>query len=164
MSLEIGGASTMLWSYRRVLFAVACLGLATGLPTTRADQPKKPRLEFRRAETKPAEGLTEASVPGQPDKIYLHKDAELTEDDVTQASVGVDLQGGPCIDIVFTKKGAEKMAKLSEAQIDKPLAVLVDGKVISAPIVKSKFSDRASITGFFTKPEAEQLVKAIKPK
>jgi len=150
--------------YRRVLFAVACLGLATNLPSARADQPTKPKLEFRRAETKPADGLTEATVPGRKDNIYLYMDAELTEADVAQASVSVDSQFNPCIDIVFTKTGAEKMAKLSEAQIDKPFAILVEGKVISAPTVKSKLSARARIAGGFTKEEAEKLAKAIKSK
>jgi preprotein translocase subunit SecD len=40
----------------------------------------------------------------------------------------------------------------------------VEGKVISAPTVKTKFSERAQITGYFTKEEAEKLVKAIKSK
>jgi hypothetical protein len=95
----------------RVLFAVTCLGLAAWFPSAHADDPKKPKLEFRRAETKPADGLTEATVPGQKDKIYLHKEFELTEADVAEASVGVDTKFNPCIDIVFTKAGAEKMAK-----------------------------------------------------
>ncbi len=150
--------------FHRVLFAVTCLGLTPWLPSAQADEPVKAKLEFRRAETKPAEGLTEAMVLGQKDKIYLHKAAELTEADVAEVRVGMDRFSDPCIDITFTKKGAEKMAKLSESHIDKPLAILVEGKVISSPTVYSKFSDQAQITGRFTKEEAEKLVKAIKSK
>jgi preprotein translocase subunit SecD len=56
------------------------------------------------------------------------------------------------------------MKKLTEEHRDKPLAVLVDGKVISAPVVKSVISDKAEITGKFTKDEVEKLAKGIKGK
>ncbi len=148
----------------RLLFAATCFCLTTSLQAARADEPTKAKLEFRRAETKPADGLTVAMVPGHTDKIYLHKAAELTEEDIAAVAAGIDQRLNPCIDITFTKKGAEKMEKLSESQMDKPIAILVEGKVISAPIVKSKLSGQAQITGVFTTEEVEQLVKAIKAK
>jgi preprotein translocase subunit SecD len=154
----------MLSPSRRRLLVVVCLGLLAGVPAGRADEPAKPKLEFRRAERSPAAGLIEAAVPGQTEKIYLHKDAELTEADLAAASVGKDESSNPCINIVFTKAGSDKMAKLSEAIIDKPLAILIDGKVISAPTVRSKFSGRAQIAGPFSKAEVEAIVKKIAPK
>jgi hypothetical protein len=42
--------------------------------------------------------------------------------------------------------------------------ILVDGKVISAPIVRATFRDQATITGLSSKEEAERIVKAIKGK
>jgi preprotein translocase subunit SecD len=56
------------------------------------------------------------------------------------------------------------MAKLSEQHKGKPLAVLVDGKVIGAPIVKAPFSGRALITGNFTKEEVDKLLRGINGK
>ena len=56
------------------------------------------------------------------------------------------------------------MEALSEKHLDKPLAILIDGKVVSAPVVRVKVSDKAQINGKFTKDEVENLVKAINAK
>ena len=53
------------------------------------------------------------------------------------------------------------MEMLTEKHLDKPIAIMIDGKVISAPVVKAKLSMQAQITGNFTKEEVEKLVKAI---
>jgi preprotein translocase subunit SecD len=145
------------------LFAVACLGLTTPLASARPDE-KKVVVEFRLAEIKPADGLTEATIEGTTDKVYLHKKADATNADIARASVGVDNALNPCIDIVFTDAGAKKMAAASEKHRDKPLAIMVNGKVMSAPRIREKFSDRAQITGKFTKEEVEKLVEAINAK
>src|SRR5207244_10186356 len=145
------------------VFAAACLALAPpaiGKP----DEKPKVKVEFRRAETKNADGLTPATIAGTDEKIYLHKTADATTADIADARVGVDGACNPAIDVTFTKDGAKKMAALSEKHQGKPLAVLIDGKVVSAPVVRAKFSDRAQITGQFTKEEVEKLVKAINAK
>lgn len=134
---------------------------------TADDKPKdKPavKLELRRAEKEPAEGLTEATVEGSKDKVYLHKTAELTNDDIAKAEVSEDERKQPCISITFTKEGSAKINKITEEHKNKPLAILVNGKVISAPVIKSVISDKAMITGKFTKEEVERIVKGIKGK
>ena len=50
---------------------------------------------------------------------------------------------------------------MSAAHLDKPVAVVVDGKVISAPVVKAKLGGSILITGQFTAEEAKALAKAI---
>ena len=149
---------------RAVLLLFACLA---AVAHTSADKPiEKPRLkiEFRRAESKPAEGLTEAMVAGTKDKVYLHKLADAGNDDIAEARAKEDGQGKPAVEIIFTREGAKKMAKLSEQHKDRPLAILVDGKVIAAPIVRAKFSERAIITGNFTQAEVDRLVKGVNGK
>jgi preprotein translocase subunit SecD len=149
---------------RSALLLIACF---TGVAQASADKPaEKPRVkvEFRRAESKPAEGLTEAMVAGSMDKIYLHKMADATSEDIAEARSREDGQGKPAVEIIFTREGAKKMAKLSEQHKDRPLAILVDGKVIAAPIVRAKFSERSMITGNFTREEVDKLVKGINGK
>ena len=149
---------------RRSLLAAACFGLAVPVWAGLPDEKPKVKIEFRRAETKNADGLTEAVVPGSADKIYLHKKADATNEDIAEARVGIDNAFNPAVDILFTKEGAKKMEALSEKHLDKPLAIMVDGKVVSAPVVRGKVSDKAQITGKFTKEEVENLVKAINAK
>lgn len=146
---------------RRSLLAVAGIGLAGSVWAGWLDETAKPKIEFKRAETKNADGLTEAVVPGSREKIYLHRKADATSEDIAEARVGVDASFNPAIDILFTKEGARKMEALTEKHRDKPLAILIDGKVVSAPVIRDTVSARAQITGRFTKDEVEKLVKAI---
>jgi preprotein translocase subunit SecD len=122
-------------------------------------------FELRRAEGKPAEGLTEATVTGTNDKVYLHKEAALTNQDVAQARAATDVGGKPAVGITLTEGGRKKLAKLTEDHQGKPLAIMVAGKVICAPIVREKIDDdRVLISGSFTKEEVERIAKGIKEK
>jgi preprotein translocase subunit SecD len=148
------------------IFAVSSLAFlisasAQESPLLAAPEPKV-KVELRRAETEPAEGLTEATVEGTKRKVYLHKEAEITNEDIASAKVVADEGKDPFIEITFTKAGQKKIAKLTRDHKDKPLAILVDDKVISAPLVKSEISEKANITGKFTKDEAERIVKGLK--
>jgi preprotein translocase subunit SecD len=48
---------------------------------------------------------------------------------------------------VFTADGGRKMAQLSAAQIERPIALLLDGQVIAAPIMRSVIDKEALLTG-----------------
>jgi preprotein translocase subunit SecD len=148
---------------RRNFCTVACLGLAIPFATARPDQ-KKVVVDFRRAETKPADGLAEAAIAGTNQKVYIPKTADATTNDIAVAKAALDGGGNPAIDITFTKEGAKKMAALSEKHRDKPLAILINGRVVSAPVVREKFGERAQINGAFTQKEVEKLVEAINTK
>ena len=144
-----------------VLFVV-CLGCRFLL--TAAETPDKPdgNIEFRRAENQPAEGLIEAVVAGSDKKVYLYDTAEAGNKDIADIRVVRDERGEPAIGITFTKKGAEKMARVTQQHIGKPIAVMVDGRVLSAPMVRAKLSRKSLITGKFTVDEVEGIVKTIK--
>ncbi len=118
------------------------------------------KVAFHLAESKPTDKCLEATLPGSKQKIYLHPQAVLTKKDVAKAQV-TTYRGFPAISVTFTKEGGAKMAKLTEANQGKKLAVLVDGKVISAPVIRSKISEKAEITGKFTKAEAEKIAEAM---
>ncbi len=130
-------------------------GVALSAP---ADRPAV-GLEFRRAETKPAEGLEEATVPRSAEKIYLHKSAEVSAKDIAKASI--EKQGGEtALKLVFTREGMVKMEKLTKEHRDKPLAVLLDGKVLVAPVVRSTITDQALLNNI-GQAEMEKIVKGI---
>lgn len=141
-----------------------CLGIGMLAPFGVARADEKVRVEFKRAETRPADGLTEATIQGTNQKIYLPKPADATQADIARATVEFDPNMKPVIEIVFTDAGAKKMKALTAKHRDKPLAIVVNGKVLSAPVVKGAIGDRAQINGNFTKAEAETIVKAINEK
>lgn len=133
------------------------------------------KVEFRRAENQPGEGLVEAAVPGTPQKIYLHASADVTNADIAEARAALDSQQKPAVEITFTEEGAKKMAQLTAEHRNRPLAILVDGKVIGppplaiqvdgqvlgAPVVRDKISQKAQITGNFTQEEVDRIARGI---
>lgn len=66
------------------------------------------------------------------------------------------------ISIKLTDDGREMFAKLTTKHIGDCLAVLVNGKVVMAPVIRSPIPDgNATITGGFTEAEAKELVQAL---
>ena len=63
-----------------------------------------------------------------------------------------------------TKDGAKKLGDLTEKQLSKPLAILINGKLVMAPVVRDRITDRAMIDGRFTEQERDKLVKEINGK
>ena len=120
------------------------------------------RFEVRLAEAQPGAGLHEARVSGSDRVIYLHDEAILTNVDVERCTavagseasrynIGVELNGA----------GAEKARQATLAHEGRPLAVLIDGEVVMAPILRSPIARSAVITGDFSKAEAERIVNGI---
>jgi preprotein translocase subunit SecD len=154
----------MILPSRYLGLAVAFLGTALAAVSC-ADEPAKVLLEIRRAETTPAEGLTPATVLGRDKTIYLHPKAEVTGSDIAVARITSNNPPvSPVIEFIFTKEGAKKMETLTEKHLNKPIAILMDGRVLSAPVIREKISGRAQITGSYSREDAERLVKSIPAK
>ena len=83
----------------------------------------------------------------------------LTGADLKTAEVKFDnTTGKPVVAIEFDALGAEKFAALTEKNVGKPLAILLDNEPVSAPIVQEKISGgSAQISGSFTLDEARNL-------
>ena len=118
-------------------------------------------VEFRRASASPAEGLAEAIVAGSGDKIYLHASVDVSNAEIASAAVTRDFRGRPAVEVTFTSEGQTKMKQLTAAHIDKPLAVLVDGEVVCAPIIKAPVERAALITGDFSEQDATRIAAGI---
>ncbi len=73
-----------------------------------------------------------------------------------------DNAGTPAIMAEFDGRGAMLFSNLTQRSVGSPLAMLIDGRVISAPVVRSRISDKAMITGKFTVQEVDQQVKALR--
>ena len=142
------------------LLCLGCLALAAG---AQPGDKSAVKFEIQRAETEPGKGLTEATVEGSNRKIYLHKEAALTSQDIASAQVTSDEGKKPAVDVRLTAEGKQKLAKLTGQHVGKPLAIMLDGKVLFAPTIRDKISDgKAVITGNFTKEEAAKIAKGIK--
>ena len=67
--------------------------------------------------------------------------------------------GQPVVSLRFTKEGADMFAEITERNVGKPLAIVSDDSVVSAPIVQETITGgSAQISGDFTLDEAKSLV------
>ncbi|HEX5413649.1 MAG TPA: hypothetical protein VFZ27_17515 [Terriglobia bacterium] len=120
------------------------------------------RFEIRMAETNPAPGLQKAKVSDSGRYIYLHPEVVVSNNDI--AAVEVVEAGGPSqygISVKLNAAGAGKMRRATAAHIGKPLAILLDGQVIMAPVVRDSVGGAAMLTGHYTKAEAQRIADRI---
>ena len=94
--------------------------------------------------------------------IILKKSA-LTGDLLKGSWPGVDEYGNPVIDIEFNSDGAKLFAEMTSRSVGKPVAILLDKKIISAPNVREPIpSGKAQISGDFSVDEVQDLVIKLK--
>jgi len=119
------------------------------------------RFEVRLAEDRPIPGLVVAQGADSGRVIYLHPEIVVNNDDIAQSWV---LQDGPDrfgVSVQFLPAGAERMRQATATHVGRPMAILIDGAVVMAPVVRSPISDSAVISGNFTQAEAERIADGI---
>ena len=93
-------------------------------------------------------------------------EAVLTGSDIKNAQAGVDDSGTVkdyVVQLQFTDEGAQKFATATAANIGKPIYIIYDGAVASAPTVQSAITDgNAVINKISSYDEAESLASTIK--
>ncbi|KXG78214.1 hypothetical protein AN618_06060 [Fervidicola ferrireducens] len=87
----------------------------------------------------------------------------LTGDDVSDARALYDNLNNPVVSLKLNSQGTKKFAEATEKFLGKPIAIVLDGEVISAPVVKSVISNgEAVIEGLSSIDEAAQLAALIR--
>ncbi len=98
--------------------------------------------------------------------MYFVKDlgkAPLEGDVVTNATQDFDERGKPAVEMQMNAEGARKWKALTGANIGRPIAIILDNFVYSAPNVNGEIGGgRSSISGNFTVEEALDLANVLK--
>jgi preprotein translocase subunit SecD len=81
----------------------------------------------------------------------------MTGANLTDARPSKDEHGFNSVSFQFDAQGAEAFGALTAANIDKPMAIVLDDIVMSAPVIRSKITSRGEITGNFTREETRDL-------
>src|SRR5438552_14102236 len=69
--------------------------------------------------------------------VWVNPTPALTAADIQGAEPAADRNYGQFVAVTFTDAGAQKMRDLSTAQMNKLIAMVLDGKVMMAPKVRS---------------------------
>lgn len=107
---------------------------------------------------------SQEEIDGKPSGYYLvSKFAEVSGKDLRDAYAQLDpqkMQTG----VIFklNSEGGDKFYDLTSKNLQKPLAIVLDGVVISAPTIQAQIRNEGTITGRFTPDEAKQLALLLK--
>jgi hypothetical protein len=143
-----------------LVIAVVVFGVLVG-PGDRGTLQAAVRFEAHLAETQPVPGLIVARVGNSDRVIYLRPEAIVTNEDIAQSWVTQDGPNRYGVSVQLLPDGAQRMRQATAAHVGRPMAILIDGEVVTAPTVRSAVSDSAWINGDYTQAEAQRIADGI---
>ena len=94
--------------------------------------------------------------------LRVRDNIELTGDVITEARVDFDELNRPQVTMVMNSEGARSWARITGANINRNVAVVLDDLVYSYPTVISRIvGGRSSITGLASREEAQDVVTIL---
>jgi preprotein translocase subunit SecD len=96
--------------------------------------------------------------------FVVDKKTRLTGADLATARVSIDQNTSePYVSVELNAAGAKAFAELTEANVGRRLAIVLDGNIHSAPVIRERIpSGQAQITGGFTSEEATDLAIVLR--
>jgi preprotein translocase subunit SecD len=96
--------------------------------------------------------------------IVVRKRTVMTGETITDARVQIDSQyNEPYVSVSFDARGTRQFADITTRNVKKRLAIILDGKVQSAPVIQEPITrGEARITGDFTMEEARDLAVVLR--
>ncbi len=89
--------------------------------------------------------------------------APLEGDVIVSATDDYDSNGRPSVSMTMNSDGARRWAQLTKQNIDKPIAIALDGYIYSAPNVINEITGgQSQITGQFSQEDTKDLANVLK--
>jgi preprotein translocase subunit SecD len=86
----------------------------------------------------------------------------VSGEQLTDAKQSFDQNGAPDIDISFNTAGARRFGRVTQENVGKPFAIILDDKILSAPNINEPIlGGRAQISGNFTVQSANDLAVSL---
>jgi preprotein translocase subunit SecD len=132
---------------------------------------KTAKLTFRLVDTSmPVEQALQGRPPPESEIVYgseaersqpylLEKRVIVSGDELTDAQPGFDQRTSePIVTFKFNTSGARKFAQVTQENVGRPFAIVLDDKVISAPVIREPIlGGSGQISGNFTVESANNL-------
>ena len=153
---------------QRILIQVPGLGSASELKDiigTTAQLTFQP-VVFRSSSSETDPGAGNELLPSidQEGLFYvLERGAVVTGEELTDAQPDFDQNGRPAVSFRFNPTGARKFGDYTAENIGNPFAIVLDGEVISAPVIQSHIPGGSGIiTGNFSVEESTNLAVLLR--
>src|SRR6187455_545942 len=131
---------------------------------------KTAKMDFRMVDVSmPAEQALQGRVPPEDEILYsstqprtpylVEKRILVSGGDLTDAQPGFDQRTSePVVNFRFNTSGARKFAQVTQENVGKPFAIILDNQVISAPVIREPIlGGSGQISGSFTVESANDL-------
>jgi preprotein translocase subunit SecD len=99
-----------------------------------------------------------------PSHYSLRRKVEVSGDRLVDASASFDQRTGqPIVNFRFDHVGARQFGEITAANVNRPFAIVLDNKVISAPVIREPIlGGSGQISGNFTVKEAQDLALLLR--
>jgi preprotein translocase subunit SecD len=131
---------------------------------------KTAKLDFRMVDTSvPPQDIAKGQTPADDEMLYgttepkipylVEKRVLVSGADLTDAQPGFNPQTSePVVNFRFNTSGARKFAQVTQENVGKPFAIILDNQVISAPVIREPIlGGSGQISGNFTVQSANDL-------
>ncbi len=106
------------------------------------------------------ENLPQQSSPGT---IPVQKRVMVQGEDLVDAQAAFDQNGAPDVNFRFNLHGGQRFGQVTSENVGRPFAIVLDGKVISAPRILGPITGGSGvITGSFSVEEADNLAVLLR--
>jgi SecD/SecF fusion protein len=106
------------------------------------------------------------ALPGQlpSESFRLEKRIALKGEHISDAAMGFDQNSGePVVTFRLDKEGARRFGDMTKINIGRPLAIVLDNQVITAPVIRSAITGGSGeISGSFSTAEAHDLALLLR--
>jgi protein-export membrane protein SecD len=108
--------------------------------------------------------LYESADPSYPGPYLVKREALLTGDDMAEVRGEIDSYSSQgAVAFRLTPAGARKFAQVTRDNVGKPFAIVIDGKVLSAPVIREPIIGGSGIiSGNFTLQSASELAAQLR--
>jgi hypothetical protein len=121
---------------------------------------KAAAVGFFIAQTDNAAGLMEVKLTDG--AIYVQRQPVLTRADLTEAAALVDRQGKNFVGLRFSESGAKKLADISQQNVGKLLAVVIDNQLVAAPRIAEPLNRGVLAFGVDSAQSASSIAARIR--
>ncbi|HUF24819.1 MAG TPA: protein translocase subunit SecD [Vicinamibacterales bacterium] len=115
--------------------------------------------------TPPADMMVVTGVDGErlAQSFYLvRRTPAITGRDLRTARAQIDQNGAPAVGFSLNSDGAAKFGRVTGENVGRQLAIILDGRVESAPRIDERISGEGQIHGSFTQQEAADLALVLR--
>jgi preprotein translocase subunit SecD len=93
----------------------------------------------------------------------VRKQSGLGGADIADATPGFDQNNRPDVNFSFNARGGRAFGQLTQENVGRPIAIVLDGEVLSAPVIQTPIlGGHGAITGNFTVAEAKRLAVLLR--